>query len=220
MDSRPTPAIREKAKFFLLILATFVVVGGFFLKDKWPGQGSRISGSPALGNNIVLMGDQIASGLDLEQGSRLGTQLEKQMGRPLTTIPSRNDGHLSLEDQVSRLGPINPDVVIISLGAGAIVAKEDLGLTLSKIRTVVKAVHQKSAMAVYLEIKPPGVGDNWAMAISQLCNELKMLCVEDIYAGFWDHPHLTLEKMQPPGEANEKAAARIAAKLKGHLPKT
>ncbi len=206
-----------KSKMTLVLLAASLMAAGFLLKDRWMGRQPQVLFSPVPGRNIVMMGDQIASGLDLEPNQRLSELLQKTLGKTITNLAANQEGPSPLADQFKRLSQINPDVAILSLGAEAIVNKEDLGLTLTKIREGVKAIHQQSAIAVYLELNPPFMGDNWSMAIGQLCNELKILCIKDIYGGFWSHDKLSSEKIQPPPEANEKAAQLIATQLKPHL---
>lgn len=209
--------ISPKSKFTLMVFIASVVMVGFILKDKWLGKLPQVLYSPAPGENIVLMGDQIASSAPLDPHQRLQAFLEKQLGRTITNLAQDQDRPALLVDQYIRLGQLKPDVVILSLGAEAIINKEDLGQTLTKIREGIKAIHQKSAIAVYLELNPPFMGDNWSMAIGQLCNELKILCIKDIYQGYWNHRDLGPEKIQPPVEAQEKAAQIIATQLKPHL---
>ena len=89
-------------------------------------------------------------------------------------VSLRGQAHATTQDTLAKLDQLladhSADVALVSLGTNDLRSKIDLGTTLSNLEKIFGKLQSAGIAVILLTSSPPTVGDNWLMALAQLCS--------------------------------------------------
>lgn len=204
----------QKFGFFLLFA---VVLGYLFLQQFTRKQ--EIKNIPEQVNHIVAFGDNLTLGNLEEPSTSYPKIFEKIVG---ITVENKGFANETTETALDRLrqdtNGFKGEVVIITLGAWDLIGKLPLQDTLKNLAEIFQIFLQKGYMVAYGGFSIPPTGDNWLMAISQLCVEYGVLYLGDLTPKEWSHDKdggFTYTPLDV--DSNEEIAKAIKEKISGYL---
>ena len=173
----------QKVGFFLL----FVVGLGYLVVQQFKGN-QNIKNVPKQVNHILAFGDNLTLGNLAEPTSSYPQILEQLAGKPVDNKGAFNETTESALARLQKEGHnLKGELVIITLGAWDLMTRMPLNDTLKNLAMVFEFFLNKGYMVVYGGFSIPPTGDNWLMAISQLCGEYGVLYVGDLTPKDWTY---------------------------------
>lgn len=200
---------------FLILMVSFAgYLGWRFLGSTMDRKGD-FPHSPVSGNKGAFYGDPLLSPAHLGSPDDLAKKISKELNLEIHHVLTNFESTDSMVVSVSEIIKEKPNIIFISTGRAALSAREDLGTTVSNLKKMAQVFQENGIFVVHLGINPPGVGDNWSMGITHACKEVKILCIEDVFAGEYQGIDLKDLRMNEP--SYQKAVQTIAATVKPHL---
>lgn len=199
-------------KILLLCLGIAALLVWQLTQRGTPRPGSpNVRNATQTGRSIVAFGDGLAGtdGFPQPLTAALGHEVQV-LGQEAETSPAA----LVRVDQVIAL---KPNFAIVSLGTEDLRARVPLDETLAALDTIFSRLTEAGALVVYLAVDVPGIGDNWAMAIDDLCETRGVLVVNGATHGLWSNPDELEAKVKLDDAERQVVADRIHSALKSLL---
>lgn len=166
---------------------------------------------------LVAFGDSLTHGAGAAQNESYPTWLETMSGTKVVNLGRNGDTTASSLDRMDEVLRLKPDIVLVTLGGNDLLTRTPLDQTLGNLRKGFQRLHEAGTMAVYLAIDPPGVGDNWAMAIQHLCKEEGVLYVPNVMKGLWGDSSLMADQIHPNGKGYKIMAERVLTSIRPYI---
>ncbi|NRA43799.1 MAG: hypothetical protein HRU09_02460 [Oligoflexales bacterium] len=204
----------QKVGFILL----FAVALGYLLFQNFKGK-QQVKNIPDQVTHILTFGDNLTLGNLAEPNRSYPSILEKLAGKPVENKGATNE---TTESALARLqaegSHLKGELVIITLGAWDLMTRMPLSETLKNLAKIFEFFLEKGYLVVYGGFSVPPTGDNWLMAISQLCGEYKVLYAGDLTPIDWTYDAKGEFHFSPlKSEENERIANSIYEKIKRYL---
>lgn len=201
---------------FTILVVILAGYGLWHWGSKGGLKGPSYPGSPVGANKALFFGDRLLAPDHLQDPRSLALELTNKLKLEIVFhSPSFTSTADMLTQAASSSLKEKPNIVFISTGAAALESREDLGTTVNHLKKIALEFQKNGAFVVHLGINPPGVGDNWAMGISHACREIPILCLEDIFAGYYTRERA--QDLAMPPEAYQAAADKISSAVAPYL---
>ena len=204
----------KKLGFFLV----FAVGLAYLLSQYFKGN-QKLKNTPDQVSQIVAFGDNLTLGNLAEPSHSYPKILEKLAG---IAVENKGVANETTELALARLQneghAFKGELVIITLGVWDLMTRMPLSETLSNLGKIFEFFSNKGYMVVYGGFTVPPTGDNWLMAISQLCGEYGVLYLGDLTPEDWVYkPNVEFAYAPLSEQANERLAKTIFEKISDYL---
>ena len=202
---------------FLLLLLGAVAFALWQSRRNNSSQPADLPEVPGTGAKALFFGDRLLAPTHLGDPGDFARQILQGLGLNGEVSLART-AFQSTDGMISQLEEVlaeKPNIVFLSLGAAALESREDLGTTVSHLKTMGQRFRDQGILAVFLGINPPGVGDNWSMALGHAFKEARLLCIDDIFGGQYQGSSPGEWNLSP--EAYQTAVDKIVQTVKPHM---
>ncbi|MFK7823262.1 MAG: hypothetical protein AB8G05_03840 [Oligoflexales bacterium] len=204
----------QKLGFFLLFAA-----GLAYLLFQNFNRNQNIKNTPDQVSQILAFGDNLTLGNLAEPSHSYTKKLEQLAGITVENKGLPNETTEAALARLQNLGhPLGGELVIITLGVWDLMTRVPLTETLSNLGKIFEFFLKQGYMVVYGGFSIPPTGDNWLMAIGQLCGEYGVLYAGDLTPEEWVYKE-NVEFTYSPlnAQANERIANIVFEKISAYL---
>lgn len=185
-----------------------------FLRDSGPAW--TVRNHPPRGTKLVALGDSLTFGFGSSSGHTYPELLGKQLNTTVINLGRNGDTSADVLTRLPQVLEARPDIVTIVLGSNDLMQRIPLEKTLQNLEKIFTTLTSAQIMVVYGGISPPLVGDNWLMAIQQLCKEQGVLYAGDVMKGLWRDQTKMSDNVHPNDAGYAMIAERFYQVLKGY----
>lgn len=192
-----------------ILLTLFMGYRFFGASNKWP-----VVNVPPSNATITAFGDSITFGSGAEKNESYPTVLGELLQVPVINAGRNGD---TSRDALARVDDVirdKPGTVIVMLGGNDILHRINLQDTLQNLSNIIDRLQGEGMVVAMFALNPPGVGDNWQMAIEHLCKEKGVFYMDGVMKGLWGNRDLMADSIHPNKKGYALIAERIAAALK------
>lgn len=168
-------------------------------------------------SSLVAFGDSLTHGTGAAQNESYPAWLASMSGTKIANLGRSGDTTGTALERINEVLERKPEIVLVTLGGNDLLARTPLDETLGNLRKAFQRMHEAGSMAVYLAIDPPGVGDNWAMAIEHLCKEEGVLYVPGVMKGLWGDASLMADQVHPNARGYKVMAERVLGAIRPYI---
>lgn len=167
------------------------------------------------GNQIIVLGDSIASGYGVKETESFPSVLSRLLN---LSIVNRGVAGDTTADGLNRLQQdvlsASPWLVIVELGGNDYLRKIPISETEQNLRQIITQIQAQNAIVVLLGINT-GVVDEYQEMYANLAEETQSFLIPQIFTGILNSPkHRQEDGIHPNAAGHEKLAQRVAAALK------
>lgn len=201
------------AKIWLAVIAGFAIFLYVIQHRK-----EAVYLSPARAGVVVAFGDSLAAGTGASaENKSYPAVLATLIGREVVNAGYPGDTTYEALARVDRdVLPLKPAVVLVTLGGNDHLRGIPNETTTRNLGLLVAKLHQAGAMVAFTDIDPPEAGWRFKM-IRKQNEEMGVLHIPGVMAGFWGNPELMADRIHPNDAGYKIFAERVAAALKLHL---
>lgn len=137
-------------------------------RERWPLQHATQTG-----RSVVAFGDANAFALANSLGHQ---ELINHTTEAMTALEST----AAAKERAAAVAELGANIVVVSIGAGDLASKTPLEETLANLEATFKTLQSKGSLVAFVPPAiPPGVGDNYFMALEDVCRRNGVLWVAD-----------------------------------------
>ncbi|EAW36653.1 GDSL-type esterase/lipase family protein [Lyngbya sp. PCC 8106] len=169
-----------------------------------------------VGEQIIVLGDSIASGYGVAEAEAFPNVLSRKLGLPILNQGVAGDttamGLNRLQgDVISQ----NPWLVMVELGGNDYLRKVPLAETEENLRQIITQIQQQGAIVVLLGINPGLLNDPYKEMFEKVAQETQAYLIPQIFKGVLDNPkHRQDDVIHPNAVGQEILASRVADDLR------
>lgn len=205
-----------RSRFFLITLAIAAAAGAAIWHRARP---APVTNSHPTGSRIIALGDSLTAGVGASAGRDYVSVLSRKIGRPIvnrgvsgdttTNALNRLDGDVLAHD---------PQIVIVFLGGNDMLLKIPAGQTFANLDRIVARIHEKGAMVVLVELRPPAGGGKYRRGFKQLARERGVVLVPNIFRDIFSDPRMKADQIHFNDRGYSEVAERIYDAMRPYLP--
>jgi lysophospholipase L1-like esterase len=181
-------------------------------RGSWP-----VVNEAQAGKTIVAFGDSLTSGYGADAEKSYPKQLEGLIGHPVLNLGKNGETTTSALTRLDEVIAQKPNYVLITLGGNDLRQRTPLDETVTNLETIFTRLQEAGAMVVYLSIHPPLIGDNWIMAIEDVCRRKGVLWVDRIMRELWEDSSRMADSVHPNAEGYGVIAGQVHEALKPYF---
>lgn len=166
---------------------------------------------------IIALGDSLTSGHGVPQDQNFVSLVGQQTGIPITNKGQSGDTTGRALSRLKTMALPQAELAIVTLGGNDLLKRSGLDETIKNLGEIFDVFHAKGMMVAYTAIDPPVIGDNWAMAIQQLCKQKGVLYIPAFMKGLWGNSDLMLDKIHPNAKGHAIMAKRVQERIATYL---
>ena len=202
----------------LVFVGGLIVVSLFFVRQFLEQSKKKVKNIPENPTRIVAFGDDYTLGKGVGSHEGYPSVLQDLLGKTVENMGVKDETTASALHRLESVFASNkPDIVVLTLGVADINSRLPLEKTLENLEKIFLYLLERNVMVVYGGISPPKVGDNWLMAISQLCGTLGVLYIGDIMHDFWDNKTLMTDALFPNAEGYRLIANKLEEGMRDYF---
>jgi acyl-CoA thioesterase I len=164
---------------------------------------------------IVVLGDSLAAGYQLQEGESfvdlLGKRLKVEMVNLGVSGATTGD---SLPRVAEEVIPLKPALVIIELGGNDALQKLDLEVTRKNLQSMVDQLHANQTPVLVLGVRGGVLSDKFADLFEELASENQLAYVPNILEGILTSPTLRVDNVHPNADGHKLIADRVEPTLR------
>lgn len=203
----------EVKKLVLMVASGVLGYWFFFLMPK---KSYDVVGAHQQVKELVVFGDSLASGYGVNKGEGFADLLAESIGARLVNLGQNGATTASALKKIATVVKIKPSLVVISLGGNDLLHRFELRKTLNNLQKIFEQLHQAGAMVAFVGMNPPLVGDNWQLAIADLCERTGVLYIPETMAGLWGTENM-LDQIHPNKAGHAIMAERIFSAIHPYI---
>ncbi len=169
---------------------------------------------PPQNEKIAAFGDSITFGSGANKEESYPAVLADLLNVPVVNGGRNGDTTRDALDRVDEIAKDKPGIVIVMLGGNDLLQRMPLQETLDNLARMITRFQEEGSAVAMFALDPPGVGDNWQMAIEHLCKEKGVFYIENVMKGIWGDKSLMADPIHPNKKGYALMAERIAAALR------
>lgn len=168
---------------------------------------------PPQNEKITAFGDSITFGSGANKDESYPAVLASLLNVPVVNAGRNGDTTRDALDRVDEVAKDKPGVVIVMLGGNDLLQRVSLQETIDNLAKIITRFQEEGSVVAMFALDPPGVGDNWQMAIEHLCKEKGVFYMTNVMDGIWSNKDLMADAIHPNKKGYGLIAERIAAAL-------
>ena len=206
-----------KSRKNLLFLVLLLIVVGWSLKGRFLTQ---ITNADPKGSSIILFGDSIAAGYQVQPEQCYASLLSKDFGMPIINagVPGDTTGSALGRLQADVLAR-DPKVVMVELGGNDLLQQVSHAVIQKNLESIVSQIQARGAAVVIVGVDGPfGLG-GMGSVYKKVANEYHTAYVPNIMSNLLGDKNYMADQIHPNAAGHVIIAKRIGAVLRKSLPK-
>lgn len=201
----------RKPLMVLIVIFLTLYIGSRYLghSTKWD-----VVNMPPANPTIAAFGDSITFGAGANKEESYPSVLGELLKVPIINAGRNGDTTRDALNRVEDVMKEKPGTVIVMLGGNDLIHRISLQETLENLTKIITRFQEEGIVVAMFALNPPGVGDNWQMAIEHLCKEKGVFYMGHVMNGLWGNHELMADTIHPNKKGYALIAERIAAALK------
>lgn len=195
----PSKKIKISSSFFIIFCLSFTGCGQ-----------QKIANLNSSGENIICFGDSITAGSGASEGEDFPSLLRDKLGIPVINVGKggdlSSDGLKRIREDVLDKYPL---LVIVEFGGNDFLEEVPLRETLKNIDEIVKAIQERGAIVVLLDVKVNFFMNGYTNGYKRIAQKRGAVFVPNILAAVLNNPKLKSDYIHPDSQGYKIIAEKL-----------